>query len=35
MEGLSRQQEIADLIKAIHEDRQAARDKEKRDSWAQ
>jgi len=27
------QQDISDLIKAIHEDRQAAKDKEKRDAW--
>lgn len=33
MEGSSQQQDIAALIKAIHEDRQAARDKEKRESW--
>lgn len=33
MEQSSQQQDITDLIKAIHEDRQAAKDKEKRDSW--
>jgi hypothetical protein len=33
MENQSQQQDIAELIKAIHEDRQAAKVKEKRDSW--
>jgi hypothetical protein len=33
MEAQETSQEIAALIKAIHEDRQAAKDKEKRDSW--
>jgi hypothetical protein len=33
MEHSSQQQDITALIKAIHEDRQAAKDKEKRDSW--
>jgi hypothetical protein len=33
MEKLEQAHEIADLIKAIHEDRQAAKDKEKRESW--
>jgi len=33
MENPSHQQDIANLIKAVHEDRQAAKDKEKRDSW--
>jgi len=33
MENHSQQQDIAELIKAIHEDRQAAKQKEKRDSW--
>jgi hypothetical protein len=33
MEEHSQQQDISALIKAIHEDRQAAKDKEKRDAW--
>ncbi len=33
MENQSRQQDISDLIKAIHEDRLAAKQKEKRESW--
>jgi hypothetical protein len=33
MEQLSQQEDISALIKAIHEDRQAAKDKEKRDAW--
>lgn len=33
MESSSPQQDIADLIKAIHEDRLAAKQKEKRESW--
>jgi hypothetical protein len=33
MEQPSQQEDISALIKAIHEDRQAAKDKEKRDAW--
>jgi hypothetical protein len=33
MEQPSQQEDISALLKAIHEDRQAAKDKEKRDSW--
>jgi glucan-binding YG repeat protein len=33
MEQPSQQQDISALLKAIHEDRQAAKDKEKRDAW--
>jgi hypothetical protein len=33
MEQQSQQEEISALIKAIHEDRQAAKNKEKRDAW--
>jgi hypothetical protein len=33
MEQQSQQEDISALIKAIHEDRQAAKDKEKRDAW--
>ena len=33
MEKTEQQQEITALIKTIHEDRQAAKEKEKRDSW--
>jgi len=33
MEQTSQQEDISALLKAIHEDRQAAKDKEKRDSW--
>ena len=33
MEQASQQEDISALLKAIHEDRQAAKDKEKRDSW--
>jgi hypothetical protein len=33
MEQQAQQQDISALLKAIHEDRQAAKDKEKRDAW--
>jgi len=33
MEQQVQQQDISALLKAIHEDRQAAKDKEKRDAW--
>ena len=33
MENQTQHDEIGSLIKAIHEDRQAAKDKERRDSW--
>jgi hypothetical protein len=33
MEQPSQQEDVSALIKAIHEDRQAAKDKEKRDAW--
>ncbi len=33
MESPEQHDEIAALIKAIHEDRQAAKDKERRDAW--
>jgi hypothetical protein len=33
MEQPSQQEDISALIKAIHEDRQTAKDKEKRDAW--
>ena len=33
MENNSQHEEIGSLIKAVYEDRQAAKDKEKRDSW--
>jgi hypothetical protein len=33
MESQTQQVEVTELIKAIHEDRQAAKDKERRDSW--
>jgi len=33
MESQTQQVEVTQLLKAIHEDRQSAKDKEKRDSW--
>jgi hypothetical protein len=33
MEQQTQQEDISALLKAIHEDRQAAKDKEKRDAW--
>jgi hypothetical protein len=33
MENPTQHEEIGSLIKAVHEDRKAAKDKEKRDSW--